>query len=873
MRFRALNTIKKHWKILLACTALVLVAVLVLGLVSVRLTATTCPKISAGRRSKVSELTLTTNELAPEGMLAAFEDDQNILFINKDTAAISLYDKKLEVYWNSNPTVAQIENSGAMGNIKSEMSSQLILTYYDENGLQQYFNTYAHSASQGKADIKAIENGISVTYTIGEDEILISMLPVAIEKARFEKKILSHLNDEQKEDVTDFYSLQKIADMTESKQKIYRENFPKAGKNTEYYFLDLSAPDYALPKIYEAIFSGTEYTAEDMSEDNNKVGYSGESETLLQIVITVEYTLEHGNLVVRIPTDDISVSDGIYLTDIEVLPFFGNADTNDEGYMFVPDGSGGIVNFNNGRTQTPALEIPIYGKDGALTVNENNVSAASAQLPVFAMAKNNNAFLAHIGAGEENATVISRVSGMETNINQVYARFCVLPKDVMVIKTSKDSMSTNLYQENYYSGDILLRYSFYSGEATDYSSLASSYRSYLIEQGLLKEKETESQFYVSLTGRIKSQKNFFGINYNSYDTVTSFEDAEIIANELKNNGVDKINMAFSSWFGGGLATSVPANASPAFGMGSKKELNSLAQVLGSETQVALGASVQKIWKGIPTFNAFKYADRYLTNKSVKGYSYNIATNLADEKADQYYILNSKYLGSMSNKYISSVADLGDYSIWLDDAANILSSDFRSKNQTDRTSAKQLTIAALSEIPQETELILSAPNLYAVSYADTALAIPLTSSDNHLINKSVPFLQIVLSGCVDYTTPSINGLGDAKENILRAVETGSTLYFDWIYASDENIAKMKGKEPARLFSKNYKNWIDLASDAYKRIDTELSEVQKGAIIAHKQIENGVFRTDWENGYVLVNYTDTNVTIEGVTVPAQDFKVCK
>jgi len=865
-----LNIIRKHWKIS-AVIAVVLAAALIICIAPVKLDRAKVT-LPAGKASETAELKLSSSNLAPKDMQLAVTDRNLSLFINKQTGAFSVYDANADVYWNSNPTAEQIASSGAMGTVKNEMNSQLVLTYYDANGLQQFFNTFTHSAEGGNLEFSSIKNGVSVTYTIGENEILISMLPAAIEKEKFAEEILDGLSEEDKETVLKYYDLRQISKLTEEQQKKYQENFPKADKDAEYYFLNLFAPDYALPKIYDVIFNKTDYSSDDMAEDNKKVGYEGETETLMQIKITVEYTLENGSFKVRIPADDISVSGDIYLTNIELLPFFAAADTSDNGYIIVPDGSGGIINLNNGRTRTPDLEIPVYGKDGSLSVNEKNVSESSAKLPIFAMVKNNAAFLSVIEQGDAISTLTARVSGAKTNINQIYPSFCILPKDAMVIKTSKESMATNLYQNDYYAGDIVLNFTFFGEDLANYSALANSYRSYLIEKGILTEKDTNKSMYVSLTGKIETVKSFFGINYNSYDTVTSFKDAQIIAEKLKKLGVSNLNFAFRSWYGGGLAADIPSNVSPASDIGGKKALESLCKTLGDSSSLALGADVVKIWQGVPYFNSIKYANRFLTNKAVKGYSYNIATNLEDKKAHSYFVLNAEFINSLIGKYTSSVEKMGGYSIWLDDVGYELGSDFRRNDQLSRTEAMMLISDALAAVPKEKQLILTSPNLYAIQFVDTALSMPTTSLNNYIINESIPFLQIVLSGCVDYTVPSVNGTGSAEDNVLKAVETGSMLYFDWIFAPDDEVAKMKGKEPAAQFSKNYENWIELAGKSFTEQKNKLEKISSGAIVSHSKIAENVYRTDWENGSVIVNYSSEDVTINGITVEAKNFAVC-
>ena len=133
------------------------------------------------------------------------------------------------------------------------------------------------------------------------------------------------------------------------------------------------------------------------------------------------------------------------------------------------------------------------------------------------------------------------------------------------------------------------------------------------------------------------------------------------------------------------------------------------------------------------------------------------------------------------------------------------------------------------------------------------------------------MQIVLSGCVDYTVPSINGLGTPVDNILKAVETGSELYFDWIYSSDEDVAEFEGVESTLMFSQNYENWVEFAAEQYLNIKEKLSGVATGAITQHRELAIGVYRTDWENGGVIVNYTNKDITVDGISIAAKNFVV--
>ena len=866
-----METFNKYKKIIIAVCALFICVALTLCIVPVKLTATEY-KAEDSKSATVGELKLVEDALAPEGMKKATESDLLSLFINPETAEFSVYDKLSGNYWRSNPTAAQAAASSGMGTVKSEMKSQILLSYYNDKDLLQYFNSFDHCVEQGNISIGSIENGVAVTYKIGETAIDITMLPAAVPKEKFESLVLSKLTDgEGKKAIEKYYELKKPSEASDRQKKKYDETFSKLNMNKEYYFLDLYAPNYALPNLYDAIFKQTDYSENDFYADNEAVGYMAEVKTLLQVEITVEYTIENGEFNVRIPGKGVSVPDSISVTEISVLPFFAAAGIEDNGYMIVPDGSGAIISLNNGRINTQTLNVPIYGRDTTLSKIENNISEAKGYMPIYGMVKNNGAYLAVIESGDACADLRSKVSGMATDYNQIYPCFNILVMDPMVIRTNKGPMSTNVYAEEYFGGDIALRFTFFGGEDVNYSALARSYREYLIEKGTLKQKDSKgNRLNIGLTGKITVEKSIAGIGYEAQETVTSFDEAREIVAELKKLGVENIGITYSSWYGGGLAAALPDNASPAAGMGGKKALSALAKDIGEEN-LSLGASPFKVWQGYPVINPLKYANRLITNKTDKDYRYNTSTNLPEKDGASHFILDARYVGSLTDKYIASTKKLGAKAVALDDLGSILSSNFEKGNQLNRTAAKSLVENALSKIDKNTALTLTAPNIYAAGYADTVISLPTASSGNNLTDCSIPFMQIVLSGCVDYTVPSINGLGTPVDNILKAVETGSEFYFDWIYASDEEVAALEGVEPTLMFSRNYENWVEFAAEQYIDINKRLGSVASGAIKEHCELANGVYRTDWEKGGVIVNYTDKDITVDGISVPAKDFVI--
>ena len=73
------------------------------------------------------------------------------------------------------------------------------------------------------------------------------------------------------------------------------------------------------------------------------------------ITIPVQLTLEEDYLKLYVDTSAIeeknpSTVDGQLVTDLAFMTTFGAAGLDEDGYFVVPDGSGAVINFNNGKT-------------------------------------------------------------------------------------------------------------------------------------------------------------------------------------------------------------------------------------------------------------------------------------------------------------------------------------------------------------------------------------------------------------------------------------------------------------------------------------------------------------------------------------------
>ncbi len=96
------------------------------------------------------------------------------------------------------------------------------------------------------------------------------MLPIAIPKEKFEKKIMPALSEQNLETVTQRYHLLSYSSAKSAvAQKKYIEQYQNI-ETTDLYVLDKYLPEYEVESLYQALYSV--YTQEDFVEDNRAAG-------------------------------------------------------------------------------------------------------------------------------------------------------------------------------------------------------------------------------------------------------------------------------------------------------------------------------------------------------------------------------------------------------------------------------------------------------------------------------------------------------------------------------------------------------------------------------------------------------------------------
>lgn len=804
-----------------------------------------------------------------ESMEKIAENSKLELYISRETAEAAVKVKKTGKIWYTNPR-GRNSDPKASPAYKNLMNSQLRVVYYTPASQPSIYYSYPDSVKLGQFEIKKIENGARIEYRVGEEETIYT-LPKVISKARMEEKIIANISESQAKTLLKYYSLLTYEKATAAQ----KEQYPSLAEG-DIYVISAVIQEFRLRQLEEIVVSAG-YTMDDKNEDHIANNVPPEEGNLDVFFIPLEYRLDDDNLVVSIPTREIEYHETYPIASIDVLPFFGAAGTQEQGYMLVPDGSGSLIYLNNNKLYASSYSIDVYGLDRSIPLVERSTVIEQAYLPVYGLKTENEAFFCIIERGDAMAAVKADISGRQTSFNYVYSSFTLIPRDELDISDYSGLSIISVYQPRTFNSGIQLRYAFLDGKEADYAGMAAYYRSYLAEKYGLSRQEQDGKvpFYLEIIGAINKVRSILGIPVNTVEPLTTYEQAVEIMKELNDGGVDNIVLRYKGWANGGVDHTIPQTIKLMSKLGGSKgfkALQSYLEEMGYEYYPDFGIvyAYKDTW--FDGFNPRAHASRYITKLVASIFRFNIATNREDRTRGLLYIISPAKIVNIVDGMLKSMNKLGITGISLNDAAIDVNSNFRKNELYDRQEAADTLAEQMKKLRDAGKnLMVDGGNSYALPYTNHVLNIPDESNRFHLTDESIPFFQMAIRGYIDYASEPINMSPEYRTAFLKAIETGSGVYFSFIHKENSVV---KETLYDHYYSNNYKVWMEDALTFYEQAMEALGPVQGMFMVGHERLQHDVYKTTYENGReIIVNYNRRPVTIDGVTIEAQSFKVVK
>lgn len=779
------------------------------------------------------------------------------LLIDKSVNALRLVSKSGK-YFDTKVLNGQTGNNV----IKNMQKSDFMVTYYTDlvKATSVTMDNYTMSIALNQVKYTPIENGIRCSFLVGEAaKLQLSMFPMYISKERMEELVLKHLDEKQKEEM-----LGTSGYYTETKDKYIR--------NWEDRRADGTATPVPIPKLkrmYHLFYELGKYNEDELAADNETWGVEA-VDTNITLTITVDYLLDGKDLIVRVPVNEIVADSKYPVSDLMLTPYLLSGDIYDEGYLFVPDGSGGIINFNSGNTSASVLSIPIYGSDVLKNSHFYSESFVQSTLPVVGIKKNDIAVLGIIEEGAELATVTANVSGKMDEFNKISVKFNLLYMEKMPLTVGFGNYMVK-YANSGYKGNITMRYKLLEGENANYTGMAKAYKNYLKQKGELKENPVpeNSPLFVEMIATVPKEKVFLGISYISLKSMTSFSQAADILKSLKNHGVKNIVLQYTDWANEGAKNTPFTNIGVIDSIGGKKGLSDLLSYAKSEN-IPFFPTVKMLTtystKGI---RSNKDITRLLNNTKATMPSFNIVTRQTNHIRE--WLISPHFLSTYAEKILMGTGKLGIENLALDNAGALLYGDYNNSRQLMRSDALPLFRNALDTISHKRNLLFSNANSYAYEYAGYIADLPVYDSGRRAIDYSVPFVQMVLENDVPYSMEAFNNnsLQGFEKYLLKAVETKSNL--KWIFTHENEkefgeayISRRFNMKP--YFQVSFSRWEDKIGEFYDAYNNFYQKVKHAEIKNHEVLDGDLVKVEYTNNLkVYINYGEKAHTVDGQTVP--------
>lgn len=810
---------------------------------------------------------------ADSGMIKAAEDDKLILWLDGSTSGIVVESKETGDKFYAVPENAQ-NDPRASKNTRNLVSSPVVVTYYSISSQKTIeFDSYSNATTEDRVTWAPLEDGkgVRVRMVIGREEAA-RLIPEQISEAGFEalmERIKEVDGDAAVRQVRALY-LKYTYDTANEEQ---REKYP-ALDQMDIYCLKTSANVYNREEL-EKYFRNIGYTYEEIDAAYAELGYVSRTEAFACFRMNIDYILEDGRLKVDLDAGEIDYDRDIFvLTNLRLLPFFGAGVSGDDGYVFLPDGSGAVIDFNNDGSKKNQLTTgKLYGPDAAETNADRGSQKLEFRYPVFGIKDEGKAILGIVTDGDGVANINCQLGNMIHSYNTSYADF-IICQGAQYESNFASQENWVQYDRTGYQGHISLEYHFLTGEDADYSGMAMAYQDYLRREVLPDQTQQNQTMPLMLDtlGTVKNTVRVVGVPSFQSVEVTSYEEAAEMVKELSEAGVGNINLRYQNWYNGGEFNYFSTDLNMEKAAGSKSDLKKLDQLL-QENGGRLFMDGELMLADIRKSFDFSYrlsADgvRNLFNKQ----AYYPLLNIATMKTMTYYLCVDpaellSYYESFSKKY----GKLGMENISLGSVGEVLNSNYRKSGYVNRQDAEEIERELLNRAAAAYQNVLvDSGNAYSFGSADYILNLPDTNSNYIIEDGSVPFIQMALHGYITYAGMPINFADDYEDSILRCIEYGSVPYF--LLCDTEGYVLKNSAENNLYYTAVYEDWKDKLIEAYGRISGALSGVQEAHMIRHEEVAENLYKSTYDNGTVIyVNYADTEQTAEGVAVPAKDCAV--
>lgn len=827
-----------------------------------------------------------TNDI-PQGYEKIADTDSLILYFNEEEITFIVEDKRSGYLWSSSLTDDEYnleENSLLLDNF----NSLFVLSYTDLTlDTTKVKNVYSKKL---KADItvNSIENGVSIKYFMEELKLsLVVEIYLEDDSLKFripidgiEERIgLVETVDEVTQDINEKLTLlEEILDEAPNSGDVRRAR--RADEMLDKDITDLKRFIRYVKSYTKKLdnLNGLQPIADEIHKwigaVRGNIRGSTDAKGILTRLSDAEQTDEikkamesytmAGDLANAIKEHAVFLREQSVagIVSIELLPYFGAANDYRDGYVFYPDGSGAITYFK----EDHPIYYTKYSKDvysdDKIDLDTYDAEKASGlkeiSLPLYGIKKDDNALMGIAVEGESSASISYYPSGfnrMNLNRGTISYRY---RREYEAASKNKDGFGFSLYEKDITPEDHEAKYIFLTGDEANYSGMANRYRRYLLDTNKIqKSDEIKENIPLALDlfmGIIEER-----ILIDKLIPMTTFEQARVIIEELKDSGIEDMQVNLLGWMKDGYEH-YPLEFKPERALGGEEGLEKLSQ-FAKEQGVTLFLEQNFV-------DAFKSNGGFSTITDVIRKKNNM--QLTDKWQLRFLLSPSiiwdrfiNFLGFMSNNYPTN-------GITFQRIGSLIYRDYSSSHPYTKQETSQKWTDMVAKTDEELGVSASrGGNQYILNSVDRLMDIPIESTGYFFTDEDIPFYQMVVHGLIPYSSQPFNLFYDQQLQKLKAIEYGNMPYYQLTYGDSVD---MKYTAYSELFTSKYDNWKEDVIQDYKEINNRLGKTASMYMIKHEKIKEDVYQVTYEEGIkVIVNYSDVQQNVNGNQVAPMDYLV--
>lgn len=562
------------------------------------------------------------------------------------------------------------------------------------------------------------------------------------------------------------------------------------------------------------------------------------------------------------------------IVDLGLFANLGAAYVDEEGYFVIPDGSGAIINFNNGKTSMREYSQKMFGKDYSVSQDMAPKKTEQAYLPVLGIVREDSALLEVITEGAAYATAKASVAGQKaTGYNSAYFEFSLRTNDQYFMGAVNASALKSYEQQHIPEDNLSVRYYPISKKGATYVDVAKRYQQYLLDEKLMSKKNgSATSFYVDLYGGTIKEQSVLGLPVKQQTAATTYEQAKEILEKLGELGVDDMTVVYNDFNKAGLSDKISGGVDLSSKLGGKSGFKALSDYCAaSGITLAPSVDLMEFERSGNGFSKTGASVIGITKAYATQGEYELAYGTPNTLRPSWFILTPGYFEKAYGQVISGFSSEGIRAASFAKGTSMLYSDF-SQSANKRTSRQQ-AVENLKNCYDKVnksgiKFITSVCNEYALKYADVIRNVPLYSSGFDITDQDIPFYEMVIHGYIPYTTKAKNASSDADKLLLMSMVTGTPLHYEFMY---ENPNKFTDCKYESLFYTHYEGWLDIAAQEYAIFKENIGDAAGSPITDFKYTSATTIECTFENGTVITADLDNyKLEVNGKNVELPDKK---